>query len=74
MNPNQITCAKCSKPVEKIEWWDDTISGGVVLRVYCHGETDEMRMSTGMLSSDLDELANSDGFVFFQEKPLLPPT
>ena len=78
MQPEQIVCAKCDKPVEKLEWWDDLETDARVLRVYCHGETDEMRLSMEFLTHArqcaLDAIANSKGVAFQEAQALLPPT
>lgn len=52
MNPERITCNKCQKPVERTEWFTDPKDCSRVLRVFCHGETDEMRL-TGMNFMDM---------------------
>ena len=39
-----ILCAQCHKRVDRIERRDDHASGEIVIRAYCHGEMDEMRM------------------------------
>ena len=68
MKPAQIICAKCGTPVEKTEWWDDHASGDRVLRVYCHGEVDEMRLTQDYMTharqGELDALAMSRGVAF----------
>ena len=65
MDPRQITCAKCSKPVDKTEWWDERGTDERVFRVYCHGETDEMRLNVRKLSMmGLEQLREARGVAF----------
>lgn len=33
-------CAKCKKPVDKVEWYDDLFRRAYSIRVFCHGETE----------------------------------
>lgn len=43
-NPT-IICDICKRPVEILEWWDERSSDVRVIRAYCHGDTDEMRLN-----------------------------
>jgi len=40
-----VVCDVCRKPVEYMETHDDLSTGDRVLRVACHGQWDEMRLS-----------------------------
>jgi hypothetical protein len=63
----KIMCAVCSRPVDRIEWFDDLIKRDRIIRVFCHGETDEMRLDIYRLSCKemraLEE-AESSGVAF----------
>ena len=73
MDPRQITCAVCGRHVDKTEWWDDPCRAERVLRVYCHGAADEMRLDFARLTSaELDALTVAQGVAFVT--PSLPAT
>lgn len=52
MNPKQITCARCRKPVESTSWWDDHTTRERVLQARCHGAVDEMRFRPDRLTPE----------------------
>jgi hypothetical protein len=65
MDPRRITCAVCRKPVQRTEWWDDYSKGDRVLRVYCHGATQDMRLDMMRVSPDtLRALEDAQGVAF----------
>jgi hypothetical protein len=49
VNTPRIRCAICQKPVDAIEWLDDYTTRDRVIRVRCHGDTDEMRLPADLL-------------------------
>lgn len=72
MDPRRITCVKCGGPVVETEWWDDYVTGDRVLRVYCHGEIDEMRLQLHRISwVEMDVLKSAQG-IAFAFRPSLP--
>jgi len=43
VRPESITCARCGKPVERVETWEhgNTLKGRKIrIRVFCHGESE----------------------------------
>lgn len=70
MKINKILCAKCNKPVDKLEWWTDHYTDDRHIRVTCHGETDEMVLDLSQLSyTELKNLENTQCIAF--DKPKL---
>jgi hypothetical protein len=62
--PN-IRCAVCDRYVERIEWFDDLVKRDRIIRVFCHGESDEMRLDVYRLSLDeLRTIGDSEGVAF----------
>lgn len=39
-----ITCAVCKRAVEKVEWREDFESRTLMIRAYCHGESQDMQV------------------------------
>ena len=65
MNPRRITCAMCRKPVQRTEWWDDHSKGDRVLRVYCHGAMQDMRIDLMRIEPDtLRAMEDAQGVAF----------
>lgn len=60
----KIMCAVCLKPVESVEWFDDYPTNERVIRVRCHGETDEMRLSNYDIVLYGRQLENAPGVAF----------
>ena len=62
----RITCAKCRKPVDRIEWYDDISTR--VIHAYCHGDVDTMTLDTRDLKT-LEALQRAnDGVAFTTER------
>lgn len=40
----RITCAKCRRLVDRIEWYDDMLNR--IVHAYCHGDVDTMAIDT----------------------------
>jgi len=40
----KIRCSQCGIEVRKWEVWEDSCTGEIVYRVFCHGEIDECRV------------------------------
>lgn len=63
-----ITCAKCRKPVDEIEWMRDYSGRYTVITVRCHGEIDTMTLSDYELSQMPEalrqQLLDGEGFAF----------
>lgn len=57
----EIYCDVCKRHVEKIEEWRDEATITTAIRVYCHGDSEEMRMDD-KFSSQLKE--NAKGIAF----------
>ena len=53
MSAPTVYCAKCCRAVDKLEWFDDLASGERVVRAYCHGSVDEMRIDMMTISIDV---------------------
>lgn len=71
MSIPKVMCAKCGKPVDSLEWFDDHCTAERVIRAHCHGAVDDMRLS----KFDLDRIAMlqlelAEGVAF--GKPALP--
>ena len=64
----RIRCAICNKPVDRWATWADPATDTHVIRAFCHGDRDEMRVTAGFLYSlNRDErkrLQNSEGVAF----------
>ena len=71
----KIGCAVCGTPVQRVEVWDDLKTMDIVVRAYCHGKMDEMRLSVRdierMTCEQLSALFSSNGKAFSNDK-LLP--
>lgn len=74
MDPRRITCAVCRRPVERTVWWDDPCNDRRVLRVHCHGATEEMRLDMLRVSMDTLKALESAQGVAFAAPTLNPPT
>jgi len=65
MNPERITCAVCQTPVQRTEWWDERETNSRVLRVHCHGATQEMRLTMKSIElGTLQALEHAQGVAF----------
>jgi hypothetical protein len=65
MKNNQIKCAICNKPVERVAWFDEFETGMLVIEAYCHGEKDVMRIDLKKIDlSTLKALEYTDGVAF----------
>lgn len=47
----RVWCAKCSKPVNKMEYTQDPFSGRFLFTVYCHGEKEQTILSREEIAS-----------------------
>lgn len=60
-----VMCAMCDKPVDRMEFIDAPLDDQVVLRVKCHGEWDEMRLSKYEVTCEVvEQINNSVGTAF----------
>lgn len=60
-----VMCAMCNKPVDRMEFFDDHINDQQVLRVRCHGDWDEMRLSSLEVTYEaVEQINNSVGTAF----------
>lgn len=64
----RVRCAVCEGPVEKWESWQENDTGDVVIRVHCHGETEEMRVLAAQMTSDMVRTLNGQIGVAFVEQ------
>ena len=65
----RIRCAKCSKPVDRIRWFQPLFD--VVIEAQCHGETEEMTASSLAFFKDrtlVDQIYSQEGVAFTQGK------
>lgn len=64
----RIRCAKCNKPVDRWEMWDEENPPKKVIRAFCHGDIDTMFMTLLDLSKltrdDIQQLENQEGLAF----------
>jgi hypothetical protein len=71
MKPKQIICAKCNKPVDKLEWFTDWMTDQTVIRVYCHGTYEEMKINLSTLSYEaLKNLEDAQGIAFEKQEQI----
>ena len=71
MKPEQITCAKCNKPVDKLEWFTDWMTDETTIRVYCHGAHEEMKITLNNFSNtELMKLENAQGIAFEKQEQI----
>lgn len=73
MNAPVIKCAVCGKQIHTLEWWDDLETGDRVLRAYCHGAVDEMRMSPSFMLKNYNAIRQITEGVAFSTPLLTPP-
>ncbi len=45
------TCARCGKPVEKIEKYKDMRTDEMVFSAFCHGAIDELRLGQEQIAN-----------------------
>ena len=72
VSPLRVRCAVCNTPVRRLEWFDDMQTGDRVLRAFCHGDVDEMRLTRGFMTGvsidALDQLQGATGTAFATPK------
>lgn len=63
--PEQIICAKCNKPVDKVSWFEDILTGKIEIKVTCHNQVDFMALNSFELTHEIaDQLKTAIGFAF----------
>lgn len=61
----KIRCAKCDKLVDWVYTSQDAHSDIVVIKVKCHGETDEMSLDLSKMSfDDVKQIDRQEGLAF----------
>jgi len=68
----KITCAVCSKPVDRILVYRDLYCRLTAIRVFCHGEEDDMELTDEFVSEigprELAQLQQTGGLAFTTKK------
>ena len=63
-----IICDVCNKPCDKLAVHDDLETGDVVMRAFCHGDVDTMRLSHQDMAAlgpeALDQMNHGTGHAF----------
>jgi hypothetical protein len=68
----RIRCARCGRQVERVEWFDDHLTRLRVVRAYCHGDVDEMRVNLRDLTLDLSRaLSEAEGVAFEKRSAMI---
>lgn len=64
----RIRCAICDKPVNRWEHWRNEEHMMQTIKVYCHGDTDSMKLSdfdlAHMTREQRSQLENQEGVAF----------
>lgn len=63
MKMPSIHCATCNTLVEKIETWRDYMSNNTVIRVSCHGASEQMEVTLSMMIRDGIDMCNGVAFI-----------
>ena len=64
MTQLSILCAVCNKSVGRIVVAENEQDFTLSIRVYCHGERDEMSLPLSVLTVHGEEILNSTGIAF----------
>ena len=64
MTQLSILCAVCNKSVDRIVVAENPRDFTLSIRVYCHGERDEMSLPLMMLADHEKEILDSTGIAF----------
>ena len=63
-----IICDVCNKPCDKLAVHDDLETGDIVMRAFCHGDVDTMRLShrdmVTLGPEALDQMNHGTGHAF----------
>ncbi len=64
----RITCALCKKEVDRIVIWESLVDEIIVVKVWCHDDTDNMQMTRAELNSigqaGIDAMVREGGIAF----------
>lgn len=64
----RIKCAICNKLVDRVETWHDPIKNCISIKVKCHGDFDEMSISSidviKLETVELNSLFEQEGIAF----------
>lgn len=74
MDPTRVkfpTCARCQKPVERLVTLEEPFLEKLRVRVYCHGEHEEVEIDLRELGSP-DSGLNFGGVAFATPRELTP--
>lgn len=64
-----IRCAICDRLVNRIEAWHDQIRDVYVVKVYCHGDTDQMEIRPYDLEKrQFDMIYETEGLAFMTKR------